>query len=143
MSRPYISVEVARRVREAAQNRCGYCLSPQRLVMARLEIEHLIPVSKGGSSEESNLWLACPICNGYKADKTEAIDPETNESAPLFNARSQIWSEHFCWIENGLKMQGLTPSGRATIVALKLNDDPDVLTVRSYWILAGWHPPEL
>ncbi|MFM6004872.1 MAG: hypothetical protein ACKPA7_14895, partial [Sphaerospermopsis kisseleviana] len=27
-----------RRVRKDAQNRCGYCLSPQRLVMARLEI---------------------------------------------------------------------------------------------------------
>lgn len=73
MNRPYIPVEVARRVREAAQNRCGYCLSPQYLVMARLEIEHLIPLSKGGSSEESNLWFACPICNGYKADKTEAM----------------------------------------------------------------------
>lgn len=143
MNRPYIPVEVARRIREAAQNRCGYCLSPQYLVMARLEIEHLIPLSKGGSSEESNLWLACPICNGYKADKTETIDPETKESVPLFNPRFQDWSEHFRWIENGLKLQGLTPVGRATIVALRLNDDPDVLTVRSYWILAGWHPPEL
>jgi hypothetical protein len=142
MNRPYIPVEVARRVRKAAQNRCGYCLSPQHLVMARLEIEHLIPLSKGGSSEESNLWLACPICNGYKADKTEAIDPETKESVPLFNPRSQIWSEHFRWIENGLKLQGLTSIGRATIAALRLNDDADVLTVRSYWILAGWHPPE-
>jgi len=59
MSRPYISVEIDRNVRNTAKNRCGYCLSPQNLVMARLEIEHIIPVSKGGSSEESNLWLAC------------------------------------------------------------------------------------
>jgi HNH endonuclease len=143
MNRPYISVEVARRVREAAQNRCGYCMSPQHLVMARLEIEHLIPLSKGGSSEELNLWLACPICNGYKADKTEAVDPETKESVPLFNPRFQIWSEHFRWIETGLRLEGQTPIGRATIAALRLNDDLDVLTVRSYWILAGWHPPEL
>ncbi|WP_219898752.1 HNH endonuclease [Phormidesmis priestleyi] len=108
MNRPYISVEVVRQVREAAQNRCGYCLSPQFLVMARLEIEHLIPASKGGSSEESNLWLACPICNGYKADKTEAIDPETRESVSLFNPRSQVWTEHFRWIEGGLRVEGLT-----------------------------------
>jgi 5-methylcytosine-specific restriction endonuclease McrA len=53
--------------------------------MARLEIEHIIPVSKGGSSEESNLWLACPICNSHKAGKIEAIDPVTDEVVALFD----------------------------------------------------------
>ncbi|MEH1781418.1 MAG: HNH endonuclease signature motif containing protein [Nostoc sp.] len=70
MARFYISVEIERRVRTDARNRCGYCLSPQHLVMARLEIEHIIPISKGGSNDESNLWLACPLCNRYKSDKT-------------------------------------------------------------------------
>ncbi|MDD1463628.1 hypothetical protein MEO39_27000 [Dolichospermum sp. ST_sed2] len=32
MARFYIPVEIERRVRKDAQNRCGYCLSPQRLV---------------------------------------------------------------------------------------------------------------
>ncbi|MDZ8185171.1 MAG: HNH endonuclease signature motif containing protein [Nostoc sp. ChiSLP02] len=63
MARFYIPVETERRVRTAARNCCGYCLSPQGLVMARLEIEHIIPISKGGSNDESNLWLACPLCN--------------------------------------------------------------------------------
>jgi hypothetical protein len=40
----------------AARNRCGYCLSPQHLVMARLEIENIIPLAQKGSSDESNLW---------------------------------------------------------------------------------------
>jgi AhpD family alkylhydroperoxidase len=62
MSRPHISSAVADRVRAAARNRCGYCLSPQHLVMARLEIERITPRAKGGSDDESNLWLACPIC---------------------------------------------------------------------------------
>lgn len=53
-------VEIERRVRETAQNRCGYCLSPQHLVMARLEIEHIIPLSKGGSDDESNESHATP-----------------------------------------------------------------------------------
>ncbi len=35
--------------------------------MARLEIEHLVPLSKGGTNEERNLWLACPICNEAKS----------------------------------------------------------------------------
>lgn len=38
-----IPADVERRVRAAARNRCGYCLSPQHLVMARLEIEHIYP----------------------------------------------------------------------------------------------------
>ena len=79
MARPYIPIEVERRVRVTGRNRCGYCLSPQHLVMARLEIEHIIPLAKKGSNNESNLWLACPLCNRYKSDKMTGIDPETGE----------------------------------------------------------------
>jgi 5-methylcytosine-specific restriction endonuclease McrA len=53
--------------------------------MARLEIEHLVPIAEGGSDDETNLWLACPICNAHKSDKTRASDPETGETVPLFN----------------------------------------------------------
>ncbi|MBW4671846.1 MAG: HNH endonuclease [Cyanomargarita calcarea GSE-NOS-MK-12-04C] len=142
MARPYIPVEIDRRVRNSARNRCGYCLSPQHLVMARLEIEHIIPISKGGSNDESNLWLGCPLCNGYKSDKTTGIDPETEDIVKLFNPRTQVWSEHFCWTEDGLRIVGKTPTGRATVVVLHLSSDADALEVRSYWVLAGWHPPQ-
>jgi hypothetical protein len=109
--------------------------------MARLEIEHIVPLSKGGSDGESNLWLACPICNGHKSDKTTGMDPVTGDTVELFNPRQQGWFEHFRWADGGLRIVGLTPAGRATIAALSLNDDLDALTVRSYWIQAGWHPP--
>ena len=142
MSRIYIPIEVERRVRTAARNRCGYCLSPQHLVMARLEIEHIIPISKGGSNDESNLWLACPLCNRYKSNKTTETDPETGETVRLFNPRTQEWFEHFQWTEDGVRIVGPTPTGRATVAALHLSDDPDALVVRSYWVLAGWHPPD-
>ncbi|MUG98427.1 HNH endonuclease [Scytonema sp. UIC 10036] len=142
MARSYIPIEIERRVRKDARNRCGYCLSPQHLVMARLEIEHIIPISKGGSNDESNLWLACPLCNGYKSDKTTGVDPETAEKIELFNPRTQVWSEHFYWSEDGLCIVGKTPTGRATVVVLHLSDDPDAIEVRSYWVSAGWHPPK-
>ena len=147
MPRPYVPVEVERRVREAARDRCGYCLSPQALVMARLEIEHIIPRSTfaaddAAADNEANLWLACPICNGHKSDKTSASDPETGEEVRLFNPRTQHWAEHFQWSEDGLRVIGLTLTGRATVAALHLADDPDALLVRANWIVAGWHPPK-
>jgi 5-methylcytosine-specific restriction endonuclease McrA len=58
--------------------------------MARLEIEHIIPLAKGGSSNENNLWLACPICNNHKGSQTEKNDPQTGKIVPLFNPREQI-----------------------------------------------------
>jgi hypothetical protein len=137
----YIPVAIVRRVRAAAHNRCGYCLSPQYLILARLEIEHIVPRSRDGSNEESNLWLSCPLCNRHKANRTSATDPATGQVVALFHPRLQRWSEHFRWSEDGLRIVGLTPTGRATVVALHLADDPDALTVRSYWIQGGWHPP--
>ncbi len=142
MHRPHIPDKVRQRVRLAARNRCGYCLSPQHLVMARLEIEHIIPISKGGSDDETNLWLACPICNRHKGDKISVVDPETEDTVPLFNPRTQNWFEHFYWSDDGLQVMGLTSVGRATIEVLHLSDDPDALEVRSYWVAAGWHPPK-
>jgi hypothetical protein len=142
MARSRIPIEIERKVRTAAHNRCGYCLSPQSLVMARLEIEHIHPLGKGGSDDETNLWLACPICNGHKADKTDGTDPQTGEITPLFNPRTQNWFEHFRWSEDGIRIIGLTSVGRATVAALHLSDDSDALTVRSFWVLGGWHPPK-
>lgn len=142
MARAHIATAVDRRVRAEAHNRCGYCLSPQHLVMARLEIEHIIPLAQGGTDAETNLWLACPLCNRYKSNKTLANDPETGALAPLFNPRLQTWIEHFRWSDDGLRIIGRTPVGRATVEALHLSDDPDALEVRSYWVLAGWHPPD-
>lgn len=110
--------------------------------MARLEIEHIIPLAQGGASDESNLWLSCPLCNRHKGDKTSALDPLTGAVVALFNPRTQLWADHFRWSEDGLHIIGLTPIGRATVAALHLDDDPDALLVRSYWVLAGWHPPE-
>ena len=110
--------------------------------MARLEIEHIIPVALGGTDDETNLWLACPRCNSHKSDKISAADPATGRGVPPFNPRTQRWSEHFAPIVGGLSLAGLTATGRATVAALHLNDEPIALTVRGYWIAAGWHLPQ-
>lgn len=130
---------IRQRVRASAQERCGCCLSPQRLVMGALEIEQLLPRAEGGSDEEENLWLSCSLCNRYKGSQTCADDPATGEAAPLFNPRRDSWSAHFPWSADGIRIEGLTPVGRATVEALKLNNELAV-EVRRNWVLAGWHP---
>ena len=141
MSHIRLSAEAERRLRQQARGRCGYCRSPQHLVFSPLEIEHIVPRGKGGSDDEANLWLSCPICNGHKSDKTSSLDPQTGEMQPLFNPRTQDWIDHFRWSADGLRIVGITPIGRATVAALQLDSDPIALEVRSYWIAAGWHPP--
>jgi hypothetical protein len=137
-----ISQELREKVKKAAQNRCGYCLAPQKLMMARLEIEHLQPSSKGGTDGEENLWLACPFCNAHKADKVEGLDPFSKDVVKLFNPRLQVWHEHFEWHEDGTKIIGKTIIGRATVSALHLDSDADAIETRRAWVSVGWWPPK-
>ncbi len=129
------------RVRQRAGNRCEYCLSHQDYVMGILQVDHLKPIAKGGSDAEDNLCLACELCNQYKWTKTDGLDPESGEIVALFNPRQQKWHDHFTWSEGGIEIIGLTTCGRATVIALRLNNSIAV-TVRRNWVRAGWHPPE-
>lgn len=140
MSSGRLPPEVRRRVAKVSNYRCGYCLTSQRVVGPLLKIDHIIPEARGGSVDESNLWLACPLCNGAKADRLHGVDPSTGETIRLFNPRTDDWAEHFEWQFGGTVIAGLTAIGRSTVHALKLNR-PDVVAARELWVLAGWHPP--
>ncbi len=127
-------------VRQRAGNRCEYCLSHQDYIMGWLQVDHIYPLAKGGEDSEDNLCLSCELCNQYKWAKTEELDPESGENVQLFNPRQQKWKENFTWTEGGIRIIGLTACGRATVVALKLNNSL-AITVRRNWVKAGWHPP--
>jgi len=128
------------RVRTEAGDRCGYCRAPQRLILGWLEIEHLIPHSLGGSDDESNLWLACRMCNNYKNDQIDGIDVETSQRIRLFDPRRDRWADHFAWSADGVRVIGRTPSGRVTVACLQMNNRI-ALVVRETWVSVGWHPP--
>ena len=140
MSPATLPAKLRRRVAVQAGHRCGYCLTSERLTGIRLTIDHIIPLAAGGVNEEHNLWLACRACNEFKGKQTRAQDPESGETVPLFNPREQVWREHFAWSEGGSEIAGLTPTGRATVVALQLNHDL-IVYVRRRWLKVGWHPP--
>jgi hypothetical protein len=56
-----------RKIRTQLGDRCGYCGDPLR---NGGEVEHMLPVSRGGTSNPDNLTLACRTCNGDKGRKT-------------------------------------------------------------------------
>ncbi len=73
-----------------------------------MSFDHIQPRSKGGETTFENLCLACRSCDEFKADSTAAIDPLTGETAPLFNPRTQKWSDHFIWSSDATRVEGLT-----------------------------------
>ena len=135
-----ISVELRKLVAARANELCEYCQSQESFATERFSIEHIEPRVTGGLTVAENLALACQGCNGHKAAKAAAIDPETQTSVPLFHPRQQRWPEHFGWSEDHLRVVGLTPTGRATVVLLHLNRT-SLLRLRRALIAINLHPP--
>ena len=136
-----IPAPLRRRVLAEFRSRCAYCHALTSITGARLVIDHIIPEAAGGQTVGENLCVACHSCNEFKGALVGAQDPLTGKDVPLFHPRRQQWSKHFGWSEDGGKIIGLTPTGRATVLALNMNH-PDVVAARLRWARVGWHPPE-
>ncbi|AFY48782.1 restriction endonuclease [Nostoc sp. PCC 7524] len=133
-----ISNSLRRLVIQRADNRCEYCGLSQIGQEATFHIDHVIPVVANGKTAADNLALACVSCSLYKAAKQIVEDPETGEKVNIFNPRQQVWKEHFRW--HGVRVVGLTATGRATINALRMNRSL-ILAIRAEQELLGRHPP--
>lgn len=138
----YIPVELQRQVRAHFANCCAYCRTAEALTVAIFEFEHITPRSADGETVFENLCFACPTCNRYKARRQTAPDPMTQQEVPLFHPHLQAWRDHFAWSEDATEIVGLTPTGRATISALRMNR-PQLIRVRRMWVVMGEHPPKL
>jgi hypothetical protein len=136
----YIRVELQRQVRDRFGGCCAYCQTAEFLTAMTFEIEHIVPLTAGGETVFENLCFACPFCNRHKGDRQNAIDPESGEVVTLFHPQRQFWAEHFTWSEGGKEIRGLTPIGRATIVALQMNRAA-LVRARAMWMELGEHPP--
>lgn len=144
MSSKRPSPKQRRLIAQRAKFRCEYCFIPVSLSPQPFNVDHIIPISKwpsskGGLTELDNLAFSCG-CNGYKGDDTHAHDPRTGRLVPLFHPRRQSWSEHFAWSEDATRIIGLTPTGRATVAALRMNRD-ELVKLRSMLFAVGEHPP--
>ena len=135
-----ISVELRRRVIQEANFRCEYCKTSSQLTGTPLVMDHIWPRSQGGTDKRENLAASCYRCNEFKGSKIYAIDPQTGQYVALYNPRNQFWLDHFIWNNGGTHIAGITPVGRATVIALRLNNE-NLVEARAIWIEVGWHPP--
>lgn len=133
----HLPAALRRLVIERARQRCEYCLIDQRDTPISHEIDHLVALKHGGKTISENLALACISCNRLKGSDLTAIDPSENSIVPLYNPRSQVWTDHFEFV--GVFIRGLTPAGRGTTALLRLND-LDRLSVRQGLMAAGRFP---
>ncbi len=113
-----------------AGNRCEYCQLPAHLQISGFEIDHILPRSRGGQTEVSNVALACPHCNARKWAHIDGEDSESGQWIALFNPRTQRWEDHFQWSEQQpFSLSGLSASGRATVSRLQMNS-PALVNIR-------------
>lgn len=142
MPRASVRVTVRRQVIQRAQKRCEYCQCSVEYATESFDVEHILPVSRGGATTLDNLAYACSGCNGHKHNKVTALDPLDGTEAALYHPRTQRWQDHFRWDETYTQIVGLTPSGRATVAALHMNR-PGVVNLRRLLLLVGEQPPNL
>ena len=53
----------------------------------RIELDHIVPVSKGGTNHQSNLFTSCSQCNNSRGDK------EIDVFHPLMSDRVHIFKQ--------------------------------------------------
>ncbi|MCY4539250.1 MAG: HNH endonuclease signature motif containing protein [Chloroflexi bacterium] len=135
----WIPERIRQQVKERARGQCEYCQT-QESVVIEMEIDHIIPVSRGGETSLNNLCLSCAGCNVFKRDFVVAIDPESGAETAMFNPRIQIWNDHFRWDGEKIRLIGLSAVGRATVSRLRMNRDKAV-RARRRWVEAKLHPP--
>jgi hypothetical protein len=133
-----IPVSLRRLVIQRANNRCEYCGISQVGQVATFHIDHIVPSVAGGETKQENLALACVSCSLRKGSRQNIEDKETGEIVSIFHPRQQQWKEHFIW--DGVRVVGLTATGRTTLQALDFNR-PTMLAIRTEEVLLGRHPP--
>ena len=122
-----------------AGHRCEYCHAPEAVFNLPLEVEHIVPIVRGGEDTAANWALACRACNLYKATHVSGSDPGSHAVVRLFHPREDRWEDHFQVAPESGEMVGRTPIGRATVMRLGLNSAAQV-AARRQWMRLGLFP---
>jgi 5-methylcytosine-specific restriction endonuclease McrA len=74
----YVSAQIRTDLLSAAQHHCASCPATEHL-----EIDHIVPISKGGTGDPDNLQVLCRKCNRKKRALLRTASAEHLRSEPL------------------------------------------------------------
>ncbi len=137
MSRSYISEKLRQQVVNRADFLCEYCLIYEGDTFLGCQVDHIISLKHGGTTEANNLAFACTYCNRNKGSDLGSISQQIRELVRFFNPRIDRWSEHFQL--QGARVEPKTPIGEVTAKILGFND-PDRILERQSLINVGRYP---
>ena len=69
----WISAEVRQTIADRANHLCEYCLIAEADTFYGCEVDHIIGLKHGGSTEPDNLAYACALCNRAKGSDVGSI----------------------------------------------------------------------
>jgi len=101
------------------------------------EVDHIISVKHGGSTEADNLAYACMFCNRQKGSDVGSVLIGTGGFCRFFNPRIDRWGMHFRL--EGVVIQPQTNVGEVTARILGFNHS-DRLLERRTLIGVGKYP---
>ena len=119
MSR-YISESLRTLIASKANSRCEYCRIHEEDQFYAFQVDHIISLKHGGTTDWVNLGYTCSVCNQNKGSDLGTFLSNSKRLIRLFNPRKDSWNTHFS-IEYG-EIIAKTPIGAATIKVLDLNN---------------------
>ena len=76
-------------VSKRAGYRCEYCKAPEVIFNFPFEVEHIVPLSRQGKTDESNLALACRSCNLRKGVRISETVTKSEDEIRFFHPRNR------------------------------------------------------
>jgi hypothetical protein len=132
----WISNELRQTIADRAKQFCEYCLIAEADTFYGCEVDHIISLKHGGSTEPENLAYACALCNRAKGTDVGSI-ASSGVFTRFFNPRADRWTEHFR-LETAT-IHPLTLIGEVTARILSFNDSAR-LHEREELIRLGTYP---
>jgi len=134
----WISAELRQTIADRANRLCEYCLIAEADTFYGCEVDHIISLKHGGSSDRENFAYACALCNRAKGSDVGSVS-SSGEFTRFFNPRTDRWAEHFR-LEQGT-ISPLTKIGEVTARIFGFNDSTR-LHEREELIRFGKYPSE-
>lgn len=90
MIRKPISKNIRQKVFDMYDGHCAYC--GEEISLRKMQVDHIIPIIKGGTNDISNLRPSCRMCNFYKSTMhDERFRQQLGELTRMLKEREYIY----------------------------------------------------